>query len=199
MGQEEFLKLLVAQISHQDPANPLDDKALVAQLAQFSAVEQAVETNKRLGALQASMMVQNHEQLSTLIGKQVATNSGLVNWQGGNTPQVLNFTLPSAAHGATVRLIDQGGEVVRSIKTGPLPPGNQKVDWDGRDDHGKEVVAGDYKLSVSAADAQGRAIAAGTETRGVVTGVHFGPQGAQLVVGNSRLNVQDIVDIKAQP
>jgi len=40
MGKDEFLKLLATQLSHQDPLNPMDNTQMMAQLAQFSALEQ---------------------------------------------------------------------------------------------------------------------------------------------------------------
>lgn len=49
--QETFLKLLVAQLKNQDPLNPQDGAAFVAQLAQFNSVEQLISINKRLGKL----------------------------------------------------------------------------------------------------------------------------------------------------
>ncbi len=48
LGKDEFLKLLTTQMSHQDPLAPMDNKDMIAQLAQFSSVEQMLETNKTL-------------------------------------------------------------------------------------------------------------------------------------------------------
>ncbi len=56
LGKDDFLKLLVAQLSHQDPLNPQDGSEFVAQLTQFSSLEQlisirdAVEFNARIFA-----------------------------------------------------------------------------------------------------------------------------------------------------
>lgn len=48
---ETFLKLLVAQLKNQDPLNPQDGAAFVAQLAQFNSLEQLISINQRLGLL----------------------------------------------------------------------------------------------------------------------------------------------------
>lgn len=48
LGKDEFLKLLTTQMSHQDPLSPMDNKDMIAQLAQFSSVEQMVATNQTL-------------------------------------------------------------------------------------------------------------------------------------------------------
>ena len=54
MGQDEFLKMLVAQLKNQDPLNPMDGKDMAAQLAQFSTVEQLITMNKSMAAQTAS-------------------------------------------------------------------------------------------------------------------------------------------------
>lgn len=48
MGKDEFVKLLVAQMSNQDPLNPMDGKDLAVQLAQFSNVEQLLNINTKM-------------------------------------------------------------------------------------------------------------------------------------------------------
>ena len=49
--QETFLKLLVAQLKNQDPLSPQDATQFVAQLAQFSSLDQLISINQQLGAL----------------------------------------------------------------------------------------------------------------------------------------------------
>src|SRR5580704_13010004 len=48
LGEDAFLKILMAQIQNQDPLQPMDDTTFVTQLAQFSALEQQVSTNQLL-------------------------------------------------------------------------------------------------------------------------------------------------------
>jgi flagellar basal-body rod modification protein FlgD len=55
VDKQEFLKLLVLQLSMQDPLKPLTDHAYIAQLAQFSSLEQMGRMNEEVSALRLSM------------------------------------------------------------------------------------------------------------------------------------------------
>ncbi len=93
LGKDEFLKLLTTQMSHQDPLSPMDNKDMIAQLAQFSSVEQMVETNKTLSMMnkatseQASygmlgrdvnFVDENGNMLSGYVGSIIQSEGGLM-------------------------------------------------------------------------------------------------------------------------
>jgi len=79
---ETFIKLLVTQMKNQDPTEPVDATQYVAQLASFSAVEQAVQTNARLEATNAKLTElltnQTMSQAGHYIGKQLSSADGKV-------------------------------------------------------------------------------------------------------------------------
>jgi len=75
LGQDAFLKLLITQIQMQDPIEPLSTTDYIAQLAQFSAVEQLQTANLNLGILYQAEAV---SQALLLIGRSVATADGSV-------------------------------------------------------------------------------------------------------------------------
>jgi flagellar basal-body rod modification protein FlgD len=68
-GQNTFLKLLIAEMQHQDPLQPTDSAAMMTQMAQFSAVEGLNNVNKQLTALNVQ---QDFASSITMIGKSVS-------------------------------------------------------------------------------------------------------------------------------
>ncbi|MDU4959904.1 MAG: flagellar hook capping FlgD N-terminal domain-containing protein [Sporomusaceae bacterium] len=57
LGKDAFLKLLMVQLSNQDPLNPMSDTDFIAQMAQFSALEQMTNLNTSMSAVRASSMI----------------------------------------------------------------------------------------------------------------------------------------------
>jgi len=57
MGQDAFLKLLTTQLANQDPLKPQDNGEFIAQLAQFSSLEQLTEIQKTLAAMSTALGV----------------------------------------------------------------------------------------------------------------------------------------------
>ena len=70
-----FLKLLVAELKNQDPTEPMDATQYVAQLASFSNVEQAIQTNAKLDDL---IQMSYLQQAGSIIGRTLTTPDGAV-------------------------------------------------------------------------------------------------------------------------
>jgi flagellar basal-body rod modification protein FlgD len=68
LDQDDFLKLLTAQLSSQDPLNPVSDRDFIAQMAQFSALDQARAMSADVAALRAE---QQFGQAYALLGRSV--------------------------------------------------------------------------------------------------------------------------------
>ncbi|WP_274651541.1 flagellar hook capping FlgD N-terminal domain-containing protein [Paenibacillus humicola] len=69
LGKDDFLKILVTQLKNQDPMQPLDDKDFVAQMAQFTSVEQLMNMSDEMTRLR-----QNLGMASSMIGKTIEWN-----------------------------------------------------------------------------------------------------------------------------
>ena len=75
LGQDDFLKILLAQLTYQDPLKPMDNQEFIAQMAQFSSLEQSQQSNTNLETL---LTIQSANQSFSLLNKsvEVVTNSG---------------------------------------------------------------------------------------------------------------------------
>jgi flagellar basal-body rod modification protein FlgD len=67
LGKDDFLKILITQLQNQDPSQPLQDKEFIAQMAQFTSVEQLTNMNTEIKALRQSMGLS-----PAFIGKQIS-------------------------------------------------------------------------------------------------------------------------------
>ena len=111
LGKDEFLKLLVTQLQNQDPLNPLDNAEMIAQLAQFSALEQMNNLNESIDAMKSA---QNMMDALLLQGKNVSielkdgtTVEGSIEkvlWSDGVMKLQVNGTLYSTDSIASIAL-----------------------------------------------------------------------------------------------
>jgi flagellar basal-body rod modification protein FlgD len=93
MGKTEFLQMLITKLQNQDPTNPVDDQSFVADMAQFSSLEQMqnMSTSQSSQAtsldnlntnIVALIMMQNTTQAAGLIGKSVTISTTTTDSQG---------------------------------------------------------------------------------------------------------------------
>ena len=75
LGQAEFLELMLAQIQNQDPFEPMENGAFVAQLAQFSTVTGLSEISTSVAALSDVLLANQTMQASTMVGRTVIVES----------------------------------------------------------------------------------------------------------------------------
>jgi flagellar basal-body rod modification protein FlgD len=94
-----FLKLLTAEMKNQDPTDPADTSQWVGQFAQFSQVEQALQTSGKLDSLLSSMAL---TQAGSLVGRTLVSADGTV---GGTIAAV------RVASGTSVATLSDGRQV----------------------------------------------------------------------------------------
>jgi flagellar basal-body rod modification protein FlgD len=84
LGKNDFLDMLVTQLKNQDPTTPVDDSTMLANMAQFSSLEQMTNLNSTMTTdmgnlntnLVSLMSMDNTSQAASLIGKTVIVDDG---------------------------------------------------------------------------------------------------------------------------
>ncbi len=192
MDKDAFFKLMLTQLKYQDPTNPMKNHEMAAQLAQFSTLEQMSNMNSTLQKIEGGGKPAEQFQALNLIGKVVAGDSARIARTELDKTHDFKFTLPEDAKTAEVKVMNQKGDLVRSFKFAELKAGESAITWNGQNDKGRDMPAGDYKFQVEASDATGKKLIAKTDFEGTVTGLSFGTDGAVLQVGNQSIRLKDV-------
>ncbi|HVP63092.1 MAG TPA: FlgD immunoglobulin-like domain containing protein [Myxococcaceae bacterium] len=195
LGQQDFLKLLMAQLSNQDPTAPADSQAFVAQLAQFAQVESLTTMSSQLNTMVVAQASANQLSTAALVGKQVAYSSNTVHLVSGQTTTV-NASLSGNASSVSAVIKDGSGRTVRTVRVGASASGPISIPWDGRDDAGNALGDGDYTVSVVASDSAGKPVTVSTSGSGLVSGVSFADGVPELLVNGGKVKLADVTEIR---
>jgi len=141
---EVFLKMLTAQMQYQDPLNPVDSTDYATQLATFSGVEQAVQTNDLLQTLTTQMTNGGLTDLASWVGREVRT-SAPVSFDG--TPITLYPGQLAAADKTEIIVQDVTGNEVQRI---PFTSGTESILWAGVASDGSPLPDGLYQFQAIA-------------------------------------------------
>jgi flagellar basal-body rod modification protein FlgD len=127
---DRFLKLLVAQMSNQDPLNPMDSAEVTSQMAQISTVEGVQTLNQSITGLGAQLTQMQTMQGAALVGKDVATEGDAVRENPSTHVGDGGFELAGNATAVKVDVLDSTGKTVGTVDMGALGPGRHSFDYD---------------------------------------------------------------------
>jgi flagellar basal-body rod modification protein FlgD len=149
LSQEDFFALLSTQLSMQDPSNPVDNDQMIAQMASFSTVDGIGKLNDEISNLNTVMTSSQALQASGLVGQKVLVPSGTA-YLSADEPSIRGVISTSAPINAIkVSVQDATGQVVRTFTVDGSEGGNIDVDWDGMDNNGNAVAAGQYTIKAN--------------------------------------------------
>lgn len=193
LGKDEFLTLLVTQLRYQDPLSPMENEAFVAQLAQFSSLEQMQALNAKIDASTLLTQSLNNSAAAGLIGRHVRANGDTVRYDGETTE--VGYFLQAEAQEVTMTLYDGEGRAVRTLHSQEGEVGAHRLSWDGRDEAGLELPPGDYEVRVEAKDAARAAVPVLTVITGKVDGVTFQGGSALLLVNGREVPLSSLLEV----
>lgn len=199
MGQEDFLKLLMTQLQHQDPMNPMDNQEFASQLAQFSSIEKLGSIKKNLDDLLTAQLSNNAGQAVSFLGKHIRADSDVVAVQGGKSHEMY-YRINQAVSQVEVRIKDSNGRVVATFQNQPSGEGLNRIDIDKLiTDSGQKIPDGQYHMVVSAMDGNGKPVLSEIYRGGKVTGVSFKNGAPMLLVNGAEVPLYSIIEMSEEP
>lgn len=198
LGKDDFLKLLLAELQNQDPLNPADNTEFVAQLAQFSSLEQLTTMNSNLEQnLKYNQSIAesiNNSVTVNLIGKGITAESNEFKMDGSNSVQ-LTFELDSDITTGSLTIYNSDDLAVQVIPIDSLSRGLNSITWDGLTTLGVPAEDGTYTYKVTAYDSVGSEVDATEVTGGIVEGVTYKNGETYLDVGGLLIPFSDVTHI----
>jgi flagellar basal-body rod modification protein FlgD len=199
MGMDAFLKMFMAQVTNQNPLDPMDNTEYTAQLATFSSLEQLTQINDSMSAIAGLKETVEQGNIVNYIGKGVTLSGDVLPIAQGYVGKV-GYALAKDAD-VSVTITDESGSVVATMDLGRHQAGVNSFQWDAKDNGGLYVPDGAYKVTIMAHDDQGNPIEVTDQTvNGLVTGYQKGADGANyLLLGDVALPVGEVLAVYQIP
>jgi flagellar basal-body rod modification protein FlgD len=151
LGQDEFLKLMTTQMTHQDPTKPMENTEFLTQMAQFGTVSGIQDLQQSFKDFSASISSDQTLQAASLVGRTVSAPSeeGLLEKVGGKIKGTVD--LPASSPNVNLKILDPvTGDVIGIKSLGGHSAGSVPFVWDGKNDKGEPALPGVYKVQVEA-------------------------------------------------
>jgi len=194
LNKDDFLKLLMAQMQHQDPLNPLENTEFLSQLSQFSQLEQTYNINQNISDLTDSQSSIRDCLLSNLLGKTVMVTGSEIDLHNQDGAD-LTFDLMDWAEKVTITINNADEQQVKTIQNLNQEGGLHNVHWDGTDDKGQKVAEGNYTFTVTAFNDE-ESVRATPYMTGQVSEIIFSKEEGPLVqLENQKVPISNIFQI----
>lgn len=157
LDKDAFLKLLLIELQHQDPTDPMDSDKMLTQTSQLSALEMQQNTNTTMQKMVETMQKLSDSFSTSMstsalgaIGKMATVSDNKIKLTGSDEIIALKMYLPedSDENGVTLEVYDSNNKLVFSEKSGEqsISQGLFTMEWPGRNNDG--VYAGDGEYTV---------------------------------------------------
>ncbi|EPD8957489.1 flagellar basal body rod modification protein [Campylobacter coli] len=209
LDKDAFLKLLLIELQHQDPTDPMDSDKMLTQTSQLSALEMQQNTNTTMQKMVETMQLLSNSFSTSMstsalgaIGKMAIVSDNKIKLTGSDEIIALKMYLPedSDENGVTLEVYDSNNKLVFSEKSGEqsISQGLFTMEWPGRNNDGVYAGDGEYTVKMVYNNKNGKKITANYGTypiEGVVfkDGVAYAKMAGQEVPFDA---IQEITDYK---
>ena len=193
--QNNFMKMLVAQMQNQNPLNPMDNAQFASQLAQMSQLQGIENMRASIDSFVKQVTSGRLLDQSAMIGKEVLAAASTVTWDGASP---VNFAVNADAmlSNATLRITSYDGTIVDEVSLGSLGPEIQSLSWDGNTKDGQAALSGAYRISVEGLTFDGKTAKGNVLTGATVQSVQRAGSTVQVQLNDGRVvNDTEIMQI----
>ena len=148
LGKDDFMKLLLVELQHQDPTEPMDSEKILTQTSQLATLEAADKTNKSLSNLATSMNSSQQFSNVAAIGKTADLGSNAITYTEGEKTTFEVYFPQDVAKGS-LEIKDNSGNTISTIDIEPNKAGVYRFDWDGRLNDGNSADSGIYDVAAT--------------------------------------------------
>ncbi|MGQ9603164.1 MAG: flagellar hook assembly protein FlgD [bacterium] len=198
LGKDDFLRLLTVQLQYQDPLSPLGNEDMIAQLAQFSSLEQLENINKNLlVSTDLNLLltqVLNNTAAVGLVGKEIVAKSSSICLDDGRAE--IAFDLAEPATKVVIEISDGQGVDVRKIEISDPSKGWNTIAWDGKDNSGRDCSKGTYRVEITAFGKDGEVTNVSGKVKGTVDSVRFVNGEAVFIIKGVMVGISDILEVR---
>jgi flagellar basal-body rod modification protein FlgD len=196
LGQDAFMKMFLAQMTNQNPLNPMDNTEFTAQLAQFSSLEKLTSIANNLEGFSRLEQAYAKTQALSYLGREVTVSGNTMPVTAGYSNSIL-FNLESTGY-VVMRITDPSGQVVTNRDLGYKTQDiTHEITWDGVSDEGKMVEDGAYRVSLYAYDTYGNLVAVkNQQVTGIVTGYEESNGTTYLLLGDAAIDINKVINVR---
>lgn len=186
LDQNDFMTLLSAQLQHQDPMKPMENGEFIAEMAQFSALEESKSLTKAFHELSNTMMSSASLQASLLVGKGVSYTSNQLSLEESGSKITINNPVSGTLD---IELFNMSGE---SVFKDNVPDSVGKINYTWNGEGG--TIGEDYIIKVTNSSMEGQDLI--TEVSSQVKSVDISGSEIQIKLKNNQvIYQQDLIEI----
>lgn len=149
LGQEDFMKLLVAQMQNQDPSNPADNSQFLSQIAQFKMVDGIDGLGESFDGIAGNFFTNQAMSAAQLVGREVLTDSNYGWFEAGKSLDGV-IEIPEFTEALNIQVRDSHGKLLKTIDKGDFSDGALHFSWNGLNEQDEAQGSGDYVVTATA-------------------------------------------------
>ena len=185
LDKDDFMRIMITEMKHQDPTKPMDADRMATQMAQITSVEQLKNVSTSLDKLADKSSTSDRLAMSMMIGKSVTVDKGRFSHQKSNLSPV-SFELPEDAAKVKVSILDERGEEVAVRELEPMKAGSNTLNWDGVNASNIPSPSATYTVRVDAENKNGGKIKVNPIAKETIVGVTFEGGETNFLVGDPK-------------